>query len=143
MSPRSVLANDRGVGATILRGRVCRLAKTGHACARFRRFLLPDDSEGFFQRRRSQAVTFERRHPGQKFVENHAQRVDVGPRVDVQLVQHRLFGAHVFPRADDLPDLSEQRPFGELLIGCLRDAEIDDFGHRTIVVKSHQDVGRF
>ena len=42
----------------------------------------------------------------------HAQRVDVGPRVDVQPAHLRLLGAHVQWRADHLRDVGEQRRLG-------------------------------
>ena len=37
----------------------------------------------------------ERRVAGEQFVEQHAQRIDVAARVDVQLVELGLLGAHV------------------------------------------------
>ena len=43
--------------------------------------------------------------PVKQFVEQHAQRVDVAARVDVQLVELGLLGAHVLERADHLAEL--------------------------------------
>src|SRR3712207_7349096 len=43
----------------------------------------------------------ERERAGEQLVQHHAQRVDVGARVDVQPAGQRLLGAHVLGRADD------------------------------------------
>ena len=82
----------------------------------------------------------ERRVAGQQFVEQHAQRIDVAPRVDVQLVQLGLLRAHVFERADHLA-----QPVNIVRsVSCWPDrlghAEVDDLGHRPAVVLRDQHV---
>jgi hypothetical protein len=54
-----------------------------------------------------------------------------------------LLGAHVLRRADDGPELGEERAFGQPLVDGLGDAEIDDLGDGLAVVERDQDVGRF
>ena len=46
-------------------------------------------------------LLLQRRRAGQQLVEQHAQRVDVAARVDVQAAHLGLLGAHVLERADD------------------------------------------
>src|SRR5262249_29827451 len=43
----------------------------------------------------AQLPGIQRRLTGQQFIEQHSQRVDVAPRVDIQSTQAGLFGAHV------------------------------------------------
>jgi hypothetical protein len=78
--------------------------------------------------------------PGQELVEEDPQRVDVGPRVDIQAAHLGLLGAHVRRRADHLREVGEERLFGQLLADRLGDAEIDDLDHRLVVVERHHDV---
>ena len=49
----------------------------------------------------------ERRRPDQQLVEDHAQRIDVGPRVDVHRRRVGLLGRHVRRRADDGPGVAQ------------------------------------
>ena len=56
-----------------------------------------------------QPILVERRGARQQLVQQHAQRIDVAPRVDVQAGHLRLFGAHVERRADHLGEAREQR----------------------------------
>ena len=51
-----------------------------------------------------------------------------------------LLGAHVLERADDLAELGEHRPFGQLLGRGLGHAEVDDLGDGPAVVFGHQHV---
>ena len=63
-------------------------------------------------------------------------------RVDVEVVELRLLGAHVLQRADDGAEVGEQRALGQLLAGRLGDAEVDDLRHRLAVVQRDQHVRR-
>ena len=67
----------------------------------------------------------ERRRAGQQLVQQHAERVDVAPGVDVQAAHLRLLRAHVQRRADHLGEAGEQRLVGQLLSERLGDAEVD------------------
>ncbi len=62
-------------------------------------------------------------------------------RVDVEPGHLRLLGAHVRRRADHLAELGEERLVGELAVGRLGDAEVDDLRHRHAVVQRHEHVG--
>jgi hypothetical protein len=84
----------------------------------------------------------ERLGAGQQFVEQHAERIDVGARVDVEPRHLRLLGRHVLGRAEDLRVLREQRLLGQLGAGRLGDAEVDHLRHRHAVVQRHQHVAR-
>ena len=79
---------------------------------------------------------------GQELVEQHAQAVDVATRVDVELVQLRLLGTHVFERADHRAEFGVQRLVGQWRAGRLGDAEVDHLGNRLAVVERDQDVRR-
>ena len=88
-----------------------------------------------------QLLAAKRRAAGQQLVQQHAQRVDVAARVDVELVDLRLLGRHVFQRADDRPEAGDQRLVGQLLPGRLGHAEVDDLRHRLAVIEGDQHVG--
>ena len=85
----------------------------------------------------------EGRAAGEQLVEDHTERINVGPCVDVEVVEFRLLGGHVLQRADDLPDFCVHRPLGQLLAGRLGHAEVDDLRHRFAVVERDQHVRRF
>ena len=108
----------------------------------FRRLGLADDPLHLRVAGLAQRVPGEGRHARQQLVEQHAQRVDVRPRVDVQAAHLGLLGAHVLRRADHLGVAGEERLLGEPLVGGLGDAEVDDLGHGLAVVQRDQDVGR-
>ena len=72
---------------------------------------------------------------GQKFVQQHTQRIDVASSIDVQSAHLRLLGAHVLRRADHGPVLGEERLVGQLRVHRLGDAEVDDLRHRHAVVQ--------
>ena len=84
----------------------------------------------------------ERHAAGQELVEDRPQSVDVGAGVDVEIVQLRLLGRHVFQRADERADLGVDAPIGQPRAGGLGDAEVDHLGHRPAVVEGDQDVRR-
>ena len=90
-----------------------------------------------------QLFCVERRAPGQQFVKQHAQAVNVAARVNVQAAQFRLLRAHVGGRADDLFVSGKKRFVRQR--HCLRrlgDAEINDLRHRHAIVERDEDVGR-
>jgi hypothetical protein len=106
-----------------------------HPHARRQRLLLADDAAHLAERRRAEPTRVERRHARQQFVQQHAQRVDVRPRVDVGRA-FGLLGAHVLGRADELEVLGEERLVGEApagRAGGLGDAEVDDLRERPAV----------
>ncbi len=82
------------------------------------------------------------RRAGQKLIQQHAQRVDVAPRVDILVVQLGLLGRHVLQRAHHRPETRVHRALGEPLAGRLGHAEIDDLGDRPAVIGRDQDVRR-
>ena len=84
----------------------------------------------------------ERRPPGQQFVEQHAETVNVAARVNVPPAHLRLFGTHVSWCADKLIVGGEQRVVGQASLGRLGDAEINHLRHGHAVVQRHENVGR-
>ena len=106
--------------------------------ARLRRLLLADPPQDLGEGRLAQRLALQRRRAGQQLVEQHAQRVDVGPRVDVEPGHLGLLGAHVFERADDRAELGEHRPLGQPLVDRLGHAEVDHLRHRLAVVERHR-----
>jgi hypothetical protein len=80
--------------------------------------------------------------PASSSYKHHAQRVDVGARVDVVVVRGGLLRAHVLGRADDLAHLGEHRHLGQALRGGLGHAEVDDLGHRAPIHFRDEDVRR-
>jgi hypothetical protein len=52
---------------------------------------------------------------GEELVEQHTERVDVGPRVDVEVRHLRLLGTHVLRCADHLTQLGVDSVLGETL----------------------------
>ena len=78
----------------------------------------------------------------QQFVEDYAERVDVGAGVDVALAAVGLLGAHVVGRADDAADFGVQSGFAEARAGGFGEAEVDDFRNRFLVDLGDQHVRR-
>ena len=77
----------------------------------------------------------ERRPAREQFVEEHAERVDVAARINVQATHLGLLGAHVGRRADELLERSVNGFVGQPLIGCcFGDPKIDYLGHRCPVM---------
>ena len=107
-----------------------------------RRHVLADRAEQLGVALLQRAVDVERLGPRQQLVEQHAERVDVGARVDVEPGLLGLLGRHVVGRADHLLIAREQRLLRELRVGRLRDAEVDDRRLGLAVVQRDEHVGR-
>ncbi len=75
-----------------------------------------------------------------QFVEHHAQRINVAPRIDIHTALTGLLGAHVDWRPHHLIECRVQRLLGQLLAHGLGNAEVDDLGHRPHVVHFDQHV---
>src|SRR5262249_53876263 len=71
-------------------------------------------------------------------VEDHAERVDVRPRVDVRLAPY-LLGRHVERRSDGRAFLGDAERPRELAVE-LRDAEIEDLHERLAVALDDEEV---
>ena len=108
--------------------------------ARPRRFLLADHPPDLVPRRLLEPLSFERRRAGQELVEQHAQRIDVGARVDVEVVELGLLGRHVKRCAQHHLMSCVQRLLGQRLMHRLGQAEVDHLGHRLVVIRRDQDV---
>ena len=119
-----------------------RLARLRQAHARLRRIFLADQTKGLRQRRAAQSLPVERRASGEEHVEQRAQRIDVGPCVDVQGAELRLLGAHVLERPYEGADFRVHRAIGEPLVQRLGHAEVDHLRHRLAVLRRDQHVGR-
>ncbi len=52
-----------------------------------------------------------RRGSREQLIENDTERVDIAARVDIELIEFGLFGAHVLERSHDLAVLREHRFF--------------------------------
>jgi hypothetical protein len=91
----------------------------------------------------SRSLLRERRASGQQLVQEHAQRVDVAPRVDVELIDLGLLGRHVLQRADDGSESGDERLLGQRLTGRLGHAEVDHLWHGFAIVESDEHVGGF
>ena len=85
------------------------LAHRADARAGSRRLLFADHAADFVEPRIFELLAVERRAAGEQLVEQHAQRIDVAARVDVQAAAFRLLGAHVERRADHLAVAGEHR----------------------------------
>ena len=88
-------------------------------------------------------TAFERHATGQQFVQENAERVDVGARVDATVDALRVegLGAHVHRRAENLRAGFEGEP-GFRTVQRLGDAEIDDFRNRLAAFLDDQHVRR-
>ncbi len=80
---------------------------------------------------------------GEQLVQEHAQGINIAPRVHIQAAHLGLFGAHVSGCANKLLQLSEDGFVGQPLVDGLGDAKINDFRHRHAVMKGDQNVRRF
>jgi hypothetical protein len=78
----------------------------------------------------------------EELVEQHAERIHVRTRVDVERRELRLLGAHVLRCAEEIAEPRVRFGFDTREGGGLRDAEVDDLRHRLAVELGHQDVRR-
>ena len=46
-------------------------------------------------------VSFKGQSTRQQFIQNHTQRIDVGPGIDIEIVELSLFGSGILPGADE------------------------------------------
>ena len=106
--------------------------------ARQRRLLFADAAQNIWERR---ALELESRGAGHELVEQRAERVDVGARVEVD-AHGRLFRTHGAGCADELAEPGHQGAFVETGIDRPGDAEIDHLGDRPSVLGGDENVGR-
>ena len=85
--------------------------RRAHLGARPGRVDLPHHPQHLQERPPLELLRIDRRRAGQQLVEDHAERVDVGPGVDVHRRRVGLLRRHVRRRADDRPGV------GEALVG--------------------------
>ena len=123
-------------GCALLRGR-----HQAQSRARLWRLLLADDPLDLPVTRPAQRFGVKGCGPRQQLIQEHAQRVDVAPRVDIKAAHLSLLRAHVLRRPDELTVLGEQRLLGEPGVRRLGDPEVDDLRHRQSIVEGHHDVG--
>ena len=105
-----------------------------------RRIDLANDAPDFIHARLRHGRGVDRRVSGEQFVKQHAEAVDVAPRVDVERGQPRLLGRHVEWRAHHMLELGEEGRVREPTLRGLGHAEINDLRHRLTVVDRHEDV---
>jgi hypothetical protein len=118
-------------------GSITLLAQPG---ARFGRLLLANDPAHLIQAGLEQALGRERRLAREHFVEEHAEAVDVAPRVDVEAAHLGLLGTGVGRRANERLELREIALVRQALVRRLGDAEVDDLGHSHAVIDGDEDV---
>ena len=84
-------------------------------------------------------VNVVRETAGQQFVQHDAQRVDIGP--DVEVIHHpvELLGAHVLQRAHDASVASQHRGERRVLLHASGDTEVDDL---RLAGRAHQNIAR-
>src|SRR3989442_1482153 len=104
------------------------------------RFFHTDDLPQGIETAPQQLLAIKGRLAYQQLVEQHAQAVDVRPRINVQPAHLRLLGADVSRRADELLELREHRLVRQLLLRGLGDAEINHLRHRFAVVQRDENV---
>ena len=85
---------------------------------------------------------FEGARAGEEFVQQNAEAVDVGARVDVLAGQAELLRTHVGGGADELPEAGGKGLLGQGLLDRLGNAEVDDFRGRPPILQRDQDVRR-
>ena len=102
-----------------------------------------DGSAHFIKAGGQEFLLIQRRLASEQLVKQHSQAVDVGPCVDVQATQLRLFRTHVGGGADELLEGREQCLVGQTLAGRgLGHAKIYDLRHRHAIMVGHQNVRR-
>ena len=119
-----------------------RRGETGHARARLRRHFLTDAPLEFRQRRGLELRGIQRRHAGEQFVEQHAQRVNIRARVHLRPAQPRLLRTHIRRRAHELAQSRVQRRPGVHAAHGLGDSKINDHRPRLTVGFTDEDVRR-
>jgi hypothetical protein len=78
---------------------------------------------------------------GQQLVEQHAERIDVAARVDIQAAHLGLFGRHVERGPDHLLEPGEERQIREPLgLDGFGHTKVDDLRHRHAIVQRDEDV---
>src|SRR5579871_4534554 len=87
--------------------------------------LLAQSPQQFLQ---GDLAQIERRRTGQKFVENDAQRVNIGAGIYILTRGERLLRTHIFRSPDDGAYAGEQGIGSEFLGERLGHAEVDNFG---------------
>jgi len=80
-------------------GRQFAIEHRAHASRGAGRFFLADRAAHFLQTRRQQFLLIQRRLAGEQFVEQHAERVDIGACVNLEGGQRGLLRTHVGGRA--------------------------------------------
>ena len=128
---------DRAQGS----GRSGKLLIRGDARARQWRIMFAKLAQHFIERLLAPVFACEWKRSGKHLVEHHAERVDVGTRINV--AARRLLGADVAGRAGNAPDAGEGRLASN---GGWRNrpgqAKIDETRRRFSIHLHNQDVGR-
>ena len=110
---------------------------------RARRFLFTDDPAHGVHAGARKFPGVERSFAREQFVEQHAERIDVAARVNVQPAHLGLLGTHVGRRADELPEGGEHGFVREPLIRRgLGNTEVNHLGHGQTVVPRDENVRR-
>ncbi len=104
-----------------------------------RRLDLADQPLHFAEHGAAHRPAVERRRPGEHFVEQHSQAVDIGARVDV-LRPRSLLRTHVLEGADDLLLPRDESPIRQFPGGRLGDSEVDHGGVGLTVGEAHEHV---
>ncbi len=115
--------------------------RRAHLRARTGRIDFPHHAQHLEQRTALELRCIQRRRTGEQLVEDHAQRIDVGPCVDVHRRWVRLLGRHIGRRADDRSGIA-QTLVGQVELRGLGHAEIDDLGRGTAVDLGDHHVRR-
>ena len=125
----------------VVRGGAEHLALQGlEAVGRADRLVFADVPARFIEPDLEQVHRVERSPAGEQFVEEDAERVDIGTRIHIDGAQLGLFRADVGRGPDELSDGREGRLRGEVALGRLGDAEVDHLGHGDIVVQGDENV---
>ena len=117
------------------------LAETAEACAGGGRFLFPDGALDFGEAQAVKRLLVKGQDPGQEFVEQHAQGVDIRTCVNVLGGKVHLFRAHVLGCAQQLPLQGKYGLFGEGTGSGLGNAKVNELGHGPVPVHGYQDIG--
>ena len=125
------------------RGDALGIGQRTDALARAERVVLANPAQDLLESLLAQLLRVEGWRADDDLVEQRAERIDVGPCVDVLPAQFRLLGTHVLGRADQLPQFCHHSPICRLPVDRLGHTEVDDLGHRSVALGGDQDVGRF